>query len=117
LDAILVVDQRAFVRVLNERGSSVSPKFSIEKIECYFLEMRDFGYITPSFRIVWTVRDGSGAPRALEASSFGIRYDGRVWNNDDVKPQWIRGAAAAYQAATYKLAIALQRLIESEHPR
>lgn len=118
LDAILLVDQKAFAVAINGRSPQSSPVITVEKIECYFWEMRDLGYVTPIFRVKWTVRYATDqASTSVEASSFGIRYNGRVWDNAEVRPLWIRGASSGYQAATYKLAIALQKLLEKEHRR
>lgn len=118
LATILKVDQAGFARTINDHSLPSSPQLPLEKIECSFWESREEnGDSVPYFRIKWTFRRlNSGQPETLEAFSPGVKYSEWTVGLEKRKALLARGAAAAYQAATYKLAIALQKSL-ADAPR
>jgi hypothetical protein len=113
LSMILTVDQKGFLRALNGHSLPSSAEVGVETVECYFWESREGnGDVSPCFRIQWTLR--GPFPRGemtLEAFSFGPKYSDWTIGSGERRELWLRGAAAAYQATTDKLAVALQKLM------
>ncbi|MGH7997323.1 MAG: hypothetical protein ACREFX_13335 [Opitutaceae bacterium] len=116
LEAILKVDQVGFVQAINVRAVPGSPEVHVEKIESYFWESREEnGDVYPCFRVRWTVTGPfPGESKTLGAFSFGLKYSELTRSSEKRDALRARGAAAAYQAATYKLAVALQKLLVAE---
>lgn len=116
LDHLLTVDQKGFVNTIKLGPRATTAVARLLRIECYYWEMRDFGYVTPIFKVKWFVQS-SGENMEIEAFSFGIKYSEKVWNTDQLRPQWVKGAAAAYQAATYKAFLSLGKILNSKNSK
>jgi hypothetical protein len=111
LGSILQVDQEGFIRAIDSAPGS--PVIKLVKVECEFMESREEnGDVYPCFRVRWIVGGPfGGRTRILEAFSFGLKYSDWALGAENRQELLVRGAAPAYQADTYKLAIALQKIL------
>jgi hypothetical protein len=116
LDGFLIVDQLAFLRTLPTRRSIAIQQLRVERVECEYMEVNEWFRFRTFFHVRWTVHlSGEKEPRVIEAFSYGTEKQQGLFDSRDPKDLWLKGAAGAYQAVTYKLAVALQKLLEEEH--
>lgn len=114
----LSVNQLSFLNDLNAHCMSPAREVVVEKVECFYSEMNDTKYSIPTFRIKWILFiQATKEHITLEAFSFGLKYNGWIFSSEKRKALKIKGAAAAYQAATYKLAMQLnEKLKQANDP-